>query len=96
MLHCTMDTPTSARGLQLDLEDILGSLNYARKQQDLGRLAFLTYWEVRRWARAARLHSLAERAGAVITDHPHVSREALLAVVDEIICDLEQVHRTLH
>jgi hypothetical protein len=95
MLHCNMNaSPASA--LQEELDDILGGLHYARRREDLGRLALLTYWEVRRWARVARQERLAAHAAEVITEHPHASRGEFLAIVDDVIRELESLRRRLH
>lgn len=40
--------------LRLALEDVLADLRHARRSEDIGRLAFLSYCDVRRWARVAR------------------------------------------
>lgn len=76
--------------LQLRLEDLLGDLRHARRQGDLGRLALLSYCEVRRWARMAGEQGLAEHSSALVTT-PRASREEFLAQVDALICELESV-----
>jgi hypothetical protein len=88
MLQCTM-TPQTTQ-LQLGLEDLLGDLRYARRRGDMGRLALLSYCEVRRWARIAGAQGLAERSSDLITHTPHGSREEFLAQVDGLIVELEQ------
>ncbi|HEY1393490.1 MAG TPA: hypothetical protein VFV25_08930, partial [Methylibium sp.] len=67
-----------------------------RRTEDLGRLALLTYWEVRRWARTARQELLAEHSAEVITEHPHASRLAFLKLIDGVIAELEDIQRQLH
>jgi len=89
MLHCTMNEQSS---LNLDLDDLLGELWYARRNGDLGRLAWLSYCDVRRWARRAGRLALSERSSELITNAPHLSRERFLEQVDEMIRELEQVH----
>lgn len=96
MLQRSMIPLKSQASLQNDLEDILGNLHYARRAGDLGRLALLTYWEVRRWARAARQELLAEHAARAITHHPHATRDEFLAIVDGVIAELESVRSKLH
>jgi len=88
MLRCTMiaDLPTTER---LDLEDVLANLRHARRNQDLGRLAHLAYWDVRRWARRAHRQALADRAADLIIRQPHQSRSAFLELVDDVIEELE-------
>ena len=92
MLQRSMNAPAVTHRLQADLEDMLGSLHHARRTQDLGRLALLTYCEVRRWARVTRRELLAERAEKVVTERPHPSREAFLLAVDGVIEELERLH----
>lgn len=87
MLRCNM---TSAASLQFGLEDLLADLRYARRKDDLGRLALLAYCEVRRWARDAGDLALADHASHLITGSPHVSREAFLAEIDSLIHELEE------
>jgi hypothetical protein len=81
----------SSLHLQLRLEDLLGDLRHSRRQGDLGRLALLSYCEVRRWARMAGEQRLAEHSSALVTQSPRASREEFLAQVDELICELENV-----
>lgn len=90
MLHRTMNEPTSA-SIRLDLEDVLGSLLHARRNDDLGRLALLTYWDVRRWARVAHRDALAARASDVVLNQPHPDRQAFLALVDTVIEELKRI-----
>jgi hypothetical protein len=80
----------SAHQLQLGLEDLLGDLRHARRSGDLGRLALLSYCEVRRWARMAGDASLAEQSSELITHGPHANREQFLAHVDSLIGELER------
>jgi hypothetical protein len=82
----------SPQQIQLGLEDLLGDLLYARRRGDMGRLALLACFEVRRWARMAGYQGLADHASKLITHPPHVSREAFLVEVDGIIAELEKAH----
>ena len=77
--------------MRLHLEDVLRSLQHARRDADLGRLALLTYWDVRKWARWAHKDALAALAGDVVARQPFPSRSDFLALVDEIIDQLEQI-----
>ncbi len=77
--------------LQLGLEDLLGDLRHARRSGDLGRLALLSYCEVRRWARLAGDTGLAEHSSQLITEGPHANREQFLAHVDALIGELERL-----
>jgi hypothetical protein len=101
MLHCTMTPSSPSPGpppaqLRLELDDVLGNLHYARRSDDLGRLALLTYWEVRRLARWAHRDALASLAFELITAQPHPSRSAFLAKVDQVIQELESIRADLH
>ena len=71
------------------LDDLLADLHHARRRGDLGRLAFLAYCDVRRWAREAGRPVLAEQATRLITDSPHHSREDFLSQIDQLIHSLE-------
>jgi hypothetical protein len=90
MLHCTMSTKLPS-ALRLDLEDVLGNLQYARRVGDLGRLVHLTYWDVRKWARWAHRDALADRAADLVRGQPQPSRSAFLAIVDDVIQELERI-----
>lgn len=87
MLHCNMN----AVATRLILEDLLADLRHARRTGDLGRLAFVAYCEVRRWARDAGEAVLAERASDLVISSPFASRDVFLERVDELIQGLEQV-----
>jgi hypothetical protein len=77
--------------MQAGLEDLLGDLWYARRRGDLGRLALLSYCEVRRWARQAGEPRVAAHSSELITLGPHASRDEFLAQVDDLIGELEEV-----
>ena len=87
MLHCNMITHSASE--QHALEDLLGDLQYARRQGDLGRLALLAYCEVRRWARNSGEADLAEHSSEMINSCPHASRDEFMRQVDVIIHELE-------
>src|SRR6476646_6890166 len=69
MLHRNMKHLTPNQ--KLGLEDLLGDLWHARRRGDLGRLALLSYYEVRRWARMAGEPELAEHSSVLVTKCPH-------------------------
>ena len=77
--------------LQLRLDDLLAELQYARRNDELGRLALLIYCEVRCWARQTNEVALAALSAAMFTEQPHGSREVFLAQVDGLIAKLEIV-----
>lgn len=87
--------PTASLTLQLSLEDLLGELQHARRQDDMSRLALLAYCEVRRWARQAGETELAEQSTALVTRTPQATREQFVADVDALITRLEQTHQRL-
>jgi len=76
---------------RLALEDLLVDLWHARNSGALGRLALLSYYEVRRWARMAGELGLVEHSAALVTDCPHPDRERFLVQVDQLIAELEQL-----
>ncbi|MDM7951067.1 hypothetical protein [Hydrogenophaga sp.] len=78
---------------QWGLDDLLADLHHARKRGDLGRLAFVAYCDVRRWAREAGRHVLAEQASRLITESPHQSREVFLVQIDLLIAELEALQQ---
>lgn len=92
MVHCNMN---SAQKLKLDLEDVLADLWSARRAVDLGRLALLTYCDLRRWARVAREEGLAQRSRDFVLACPHISREDFLVQVDRLIAEAERAHALL-
>ncbi|MFP5467022.1 MAG: hypothetical protein ACLGG8_05770 [Gammaproteobacteria bacterium] len=71
------------------LDDLLADLYHARRRGDLGRLAFVAYCDVRRWAREAGRPVLAEQATRLVTDTPHQSRDDFLDQIDQLILGLE-------
>lgn len=89
MLHCNMEP--AMMNNQWDLDDLLADLHHARKREDMGRLAFVAYCDVRRWAREAGRHMLAEQAARLITESPHQSREAFLQQIDQLIHELQSL-----
>jgi len=91
LLHCSMESDMMINH-PWDLDDLLADLHHARKREDLGRLAFVAYCDVRRWAREAGRSVLAEQAARLITESPHQSREAFLQQMDQLIHELETLH----
>lgn len=77
--------------MQVGLDDLLGDLWHARRRGDLGRLALLSWCEVRRWARQAGEQRVAEHSSDLVTHCPHSSRDEFLAQVDELIVELEHL-----
>jgi hypothetical protein len=94
MLHRTMDA--SSLSIRLSLDDVLGDLQHARRTADVGRMALITYCEVRRWARQAGEKDLAERSWALLAENPHATRGEFLSKVDELIAELERLRDRLH
>ncbi|BDI03426.1 hypothetical protein CATMQ487_03960 [Sphaerotilus microaerophilus] len=87
MLRCTMNALTPK--LKLGLDDLLADLWYARRSGDLGRLALVSYYEVRRWAKMAGDPTLVEHSSVLLMGHPHPDRDSFLADADRLIGELE-------
>ncbi len=87
MLHCNM---SNSIGIQLGLDDLLADLHYARRNNELGRLALLAYCEVKGWARQAGKPDIADSATLMFTQNPCVSRDEFLAKIDLLIETLER------
>lgn len=81
--------------VRLGLEDVLGEIQHARRMHDIGRLALLTYCEVRRWARQAGETALAAHSLELITEKPYASRAEFLDKVDSLIHELEDARDRL-
>lgn len=92
MLHCNMN-PFSVPSLRLD--DLLGDLRHARRGSDLGRLALVSYCEVRRWAREVGEHAIAQHSSALVLNSPQDTREGFLSHVDQLIVELEEARLRL-
>jgi hypothetical protein len=75
--------------IQLGLEDLLADLHYARRSQELGRLALLAYCEVKSWARQAGKPDIADGATRMFTETPCVCKEEFLSNIDRLIATLE-------
>lgn len=80
---------STSSAIQLGLEDLLADLHYARRRQELGRLALLAYCEVRSWARQAGRSDIAEVATRMFTETPCVCKEEFLLKIDGLIGTLE-------
>lgn len=81
--------------LKLALEDVLADLWHARRAGDIGRLALLSYCEVRRWARIAHHEGLAAHSQELVLGSPHSDRQEFLSAVDRLIAEMEQAHAGL-
>ena len=88
MLRCTMSLLSNS--MRHGLEDLLGDLDLARGQGDLGRLLLLSYCEVRRWARIAGEPALAAHASELMSACPHGDRDSFLGQVDGLVGELQQ------
>lgn len=86
MLQCNM---TESLNIQLGLEDLLANLHYARKHDQLGRLALLAYCEVKGWARRAGKPDVADTALRMFSDNPCPSKQEFLKGIDQLIATLE-------
>ena len=80
---------TNTIDIQLGLEDLLAGLHFARKNEQLGRLALLAYCDVKGWARRAGKADVANKALQMFSQNPCPSKDAFLAGIDSIISTLE-------
>jgi hypothetical protein len=87
MLRRTMNALTPK--LRLGLDDLLADLWYARRTGDLGRLALVSYYEVRRWAKLVGEPTLVEHSSVLLMGQPHVDRDSFLQDADRLIGELE-------
>jgi hypothetical protein len=71
------------------LEDLLADLYYARKNDQLGRLALLAYCEVKGWARRAGKPDVADTALRMFSENPSLSKDEFLRSIDSLIATLE-------
>ena len=81
--------------LQTALENVLGELQEARRNGDLGRLAAVSFCDLKRWARMAHDELLAQQSLELVLNCPHRSREAFLNEADTLIRDAERALQTL-
>ncbi|HET9646140.1 MAG TPA: hypothetical protein VFP68_22930 [Burkholderiaceae bacterium] len=81
----------SSESLRFGLEDLLADLEHARRSGDLGRLALLSYCELRRWARVAARQELADHANRLFLKAPYANRESFLRAVDQLIEEAKEV-----
>ena len=79
----------TATQLRAGLEDVLAELHHARRSGDFGRLAVLSYCDLKRWARVAGNESLAQRSWELIFKCPHATRDDFLTEADTLIQDAE-------
>jgi hypothetical protein len=79
----------TATQLRTGLEDVLAELHHARRSGDLGRLAVLSYCDLKRWARIAGHESLARRSWELIFNCPHATHDDFLSAADTLIQDAE-------
>lgn len=77
--------------IQLGLEDLLADLHFARKHDQLGRLAFLAYCEVKGWARRAGNSDVANTALRMFSETPCISKDEFLQGIDSLISKLAQL-----
>jgi hypothetical protein len=87
MLQRNMNDSTN---IQLALEDLLAELRFARRNDQLGRLALLAFCEVKGWARRAGKADLADTALKMFSDIPCIDKDAFVHSIDNLIATLEQ------
>jgi hypothetical protein len=86
MLQCNM---THTINTQLVLEDLLAEMQYARKHDELGRLALLAYCDVKGWARRAGKQDVADLALRMFSENPYTTKNSFLQGIDDLIATLQ-------
>jgi hypothetical protein len=86
MLQCSMNKSIA---IQLILQDLLADLNYARKHDQLGRLALLAYCELKSWARQAGKPEIADLAMRMFSENPCPTKDEFLQRIDRLIASLQ-------
>ena len=86
MLQCSMNKSIA---IQLILEDLLADLKYARKHDQLGRLALLAYCDLKGWARQAGKPEIAALAMSMFSQNPCLSKDEFLQNIDQLIATLQ-------
>jgi hypothetical protein len=74
---------------QLALEDLLADLNFARKHDQIGRLALLAYCDAKGWARWAGKHDVAAKALEMFSQSPYHTKHEFLEDINNLIATLE-------
>jgi len=86
MLRRHMMTSIKSQSVLEDLlADLLADLRYARKHDQLGRLALLAYCDVKGWARRAGKQDVADTALRMFADHPSTTKQDFLQGIDKLI-----------
>jgi hypothetical protein len=78
-----------SQNTQLVLEDLLADLHFARRHDELGRLALLAYCDVKRWARMASKPDVADTALRMFSEIPCINKVDFLKGIDKLIAMLE-------
>lgn len=74
--------------IQLGLKDLLADLQFARKNDELGRLALLAHCDVKGWARRAGKADVADKALQMFSGTPAGKKAEFLHGIDELIATL--------
>ena len=90
-MNSNLKTSVLTHGLRDGIEDLAGDVVYARRNEDLGRLALLCYCEIRRWARIAGEQRLAELCCSLVAQQSAGNRSEFLQRVDGVIAELDKV-----
>jgi len=79
---------THSNDIQLELEDLLANMRFARKHNELGRLALLAYCEVKGWARRAGKPDVADKALQMFSQCPHLTKQEFIEDINSLIARL--------
>lgn len=81
-----MGTPLT---IKQALEPVLADLRYARKHEQVGKLALLVYCDVKRWARHAGKGDVADLVMRMFSESSCKSKGDFLQDIDELLGSLE-------
>lgn len=84
------------KNTHLLLKDLLADLHFARKHEQLGRLALLAFCDVKRWARLAGKHEVADTALRMFSSIPCINKVDFLQSIDKLIEMLELHDQQYH
>ena len=87
MLQCNMSKMTAP---DLALEDLIADLRFCRRNEQVGRLAFLAFCDVKAWARTMGNVNVADKVHQMFLETPYQNKDGFLDDIDDLISTLER------